>query len=141
MSLSHEQFHREESLQPGSNRSFGLVIGGAFLVLAAAKLWHHSHLGFVWLALAALFAAAALMAPQSLAPLNRIWFRFGLLLHKVVNPVVMGLIFFGAVLPIGLLMRLCGQRPIPSGFDRDAASYWVPRRDPTPPPGAMVKQY
>lgn len=141
MSGSHEQFHREETQQPGSNRSFGLVIGGAFLILGTARLWHGSRLGLVFLGVAVLFAAAALLAPQILAPLNRVWFRFGLLLHRIVNPIVMGLIFFGAVLPIGLLMRAFGQRPIPLGFDRSAASYWIPRRERTPAPGSMVKQY
>jgi hypothetical protein len=141
MSSSHEQFHREESAAPGSNRSFGLVMGGVFLILSLVKFWTGSVFGFAWLAAAVLFAGAAVLAPQVLAPLNRVWFRFGLLLHKIVNPVVMGLIFFGAMLPIGLLMRLFGQRPIPLKFDRDAKSYWVPRTVRTPPPGSMVKQY
>jgi hypothetical protein len=141
MSASHEQFHREETHAPGSNRSFGLVIGGAMAILSLAKFWAGSVFGFVWLALAALLVAAAVIAPHLLAPLNRIWFRFGLLLHKVVSPLVMALIFFGAVLPIGLLMRLFGQRPIPLKFDRAAKSYWVPRSSQTPPPGSMVKQY
>ncbi len=141
MSSSHEQLHRDETLQPGSNRSFGLVIGGAFLALAVIKLWHGSRFGLLWLGLAALFVAAAFAAPDRLAPLNRLWFRFGLLLHRVVNPVVMGLIFFGAVMPIGLLMRLFGQRPIPLRFDREAKSYWIARGERTPRRGSMVKQY
>ena len=141
MSTSHEQFQRDEAVQPGSDRSFGLVIGGVFLVLSLLKLWAGSALGWLWLALAALFVGAALISPRVLAPLNRIWFRFGLLLHKVVSPLVMALIFFGAVTPIGLLMRACGQRPIALRGDRAATSYWLPRREGTPAPGSMVKQY
>ncbi len=141
MSSSHEQFHREEAVQAGSNRSFGLIIGGVFLVLSVVKLWTGSRYGFIFLTLAGVFVAAALAAPRLLGPLNQVWFRFGLLLHKVVSPLVMTLIFFGAILPTGFLMRVCGKRPIPLGFDRDAKSYWLPRTTRTPAPGSMVKQY
>ena len=55
------------------------------------------------------FLAATLFYPAALKPLNRLWLRFGLLLHKVVNPIVMGFVFFGAVLPTGLIMRALGK--------------------------------
>jgi hypothetical protein len=139
---SHETFDREESLKPGSERSFGIVMAAAFVVLAGWKLWSGSAVwAAAWAVLALAFAALALVAPRLLAPLNLLWFRFGLLLHKVMTPLVMGLLFFAVVMPIGLLMRLVGQRPLALGFDRAATSYWSERPDPARYPHSMKKQY
>ena len=114
----------------------------AFLALAAWKLWSASPIwAAVSTALAFAFGSLALAASQLLAPLNLLWFRFGLLLHRIMSPLVMGLLFFAVVMPIGLLMRLFGQRPLALGFDRTATSYWSLRTDPMSQPGSMKKQY
>ena len=139
--MSAENYEREEVAKPGSERSFGAVMAGVFALIAALKFWFGSPPWWPWLTVAAIFAAAALLYPLALRPLNLIWFRFGLLLHRIVSPVVMGLMFFGAVLPVGLLMRLFGNRPLTPGFDRDAKSYWITRRDGTPAAGAMKNQF
>jgi Saxitoxin biosynthesis operon protein SxtJ len=139
---SHESLDREREAKLGSNRGFGLVMAGAGAVLALLALWSGR---FAWTALwasaASGFALVAYAAPDRLALLNRAWFRFGLLLHRVISPVVMGLMFFGVVTPIGLLMRLFGRRPLALGFDRDAQSYWIRRTDGAFAPGSMRKQY
>ena len=70
--------------------------------------------------------------PATLKPLNRMWFKFGLLLHKVVNPIVMALVFFGTVLPTGLIMRALGKDPLRLKWQPDANSYWIERRPPGP---------
>lgn len=137
----HDTLTREEKLEPGSPRGFGLVMAGFFAVVAGFSLWNGSpNVWRIWLPLAAGFALAAWLVPSALRPLNHVWFRFGLLLHKVVSPLVMALIFFGAVLPVGALMRLFGKRPLAPGFDRAAETYWTVRpRDAQP--GPMSKQY
>ena len=112
-----------------------------FAAIAGWGLWSASPRWWIWLAIAAAFATAAWLHPSSLRPLNYLWFRFGLLLHRIVSPLVMAVMFFGAVMPIGLLMRLFGNRPLTPTFEPNAASYWVPRRDGTPPPGSMKNQY
>ena len=89
----------------------------------------------------ALFLAAALLAPRVLAPLNQLWLRFGLLLHKVVSPVVLSLVFFSTVTPIGLLLRRLGKDPLRLRFDPDAPTYWIERRPPGPSGDSMPKQY
>lgn len=110
-----------------------------FALLTVFSLWHASWgRAAAWAAVSACFAGAALLAPQVLQPLNRLWFRLGLLLHAVVNPLLLGAMFFVVMTPIGLLMRLLGKRPIPMAFDRGAGTYWVQR---TTPPGPMTKQY
>jgi hypothetical protein len=139
---SHENLGREDELKPGSNRGFGLTMAAAFAVLAGAALWFGSPVwAAVWAVLAAAFAGFALAAPALLSPVNLLWFRLGLLLHRIVSPLVMALLFFAFITPIGLLMRLFGQRPLALGFDRAAASYWIPRAERAPAPGSMRKQY
>jgi hypothetical protein len=73
-----------------------------------------------------------------LAPLNRLWFRFGLLLGKIVTPIVMLLVFVLTVVPTGIVMRLLGKDPLRRKFDKSASSYWVSR---DAPPGPMRNQF
>ena len=141
MSGSHERFDRTESAIRGSDRAFGITIAVVLAIVGGAKLWFGSSYPVVWLGVSIAFLAASLVRPQLLAPLNRLWFRFGLLLHRVVSPLMMALIFFGAVTPIAALMRLLGRRPIPMSFDRKAPSYWLPRADRIARRGSMIKQY
>src|SRR6202163_3128463 len=106
---SHEVFVRDEKVAPGSDRSFGLVMALALAVVTALNAWHSGRL-WPWTGgLAALFVAAALLRPALLHPLNLIWLKFGLLLHRLVNPIVMALLFYGTVLPTGLVMRMMGR--------------------------------
>ncbi len=135
----HEDLGRNDAPKPSSDRGFGLVFAAVFAVVAlwpilgaeAPRLWA--------LALAAAFLAVALAAPRRLAPLNRLWTRFGLLLSRVMNPLVLGLLFFVVVTPMGLVMRALGKDPLRRRLDRSAASYWI-RRDP-PGPAPMSRQF
>lgn len=135
----HENVSRR-SVEIGSNRSFGVVMGVACLALAGFGVWVGSAYWPIWAGAAAVFGSLALLWPRLLSPLNRLWFWFGLALHKVVNPVVMGVLFFGVIMPVGLLMRLIGKRPIGFEFEPDRSSYWM-RRGNALQPGSMTKQY
>lgn len=90
---------------------------------------------------AAGFLAAALFHPGWLRSLNRLWFRFGMLLHAVVNPLIMALVFFVAVAPIGLLMRVLGKDPLRLKREPTAKSYWIERRPPGPEPDSLRNQF
>jgi hypothetical protein len=83
----------------------------------------------------------AVVRPGLLAPLNRLWLRVGLLLQRVVNPVVMGAMFYGVITPFGLAMRAAGWDPLRKRFDPLAQSYWIERRPPGPPPDTMSNQF
>jgi hypothetical protein len=138
---SHEVFVRDEKVVTGSDRSFGLVMALALAAVTALNGWHSGKL-WPWTGgLAALFVAAALLRPSVLHPLNLVWLRFGLLLHKVVNPVVMALLFYGTVLPTGLVMRLMGKDLLRLKRQPDADSYWIVRRPPGPSPETMRDQF
>jgi hypothetical protein len=138
---THEVFSRDETIVAGSDRVFGLVMAGAFGLLTALNGWH---LGQIWPwtgGIAALFLAAALVRPALLNPLNRLWLKFGLLLHSVVNPVIMGLLFYGTVLPTGLVMRALGKDLLRLKRQPDAESYWIVRAPPGPAPETMKDQF
>ena len=109
MNGTHENFSRDEAITVGSDRSFGIVMSGGFSVLALLNGWHGGKVWPLMAGVAVLCLAAALLYPAVLNPLNRAWLKFGLLLHRVVSPIVMGLVFFGTVLPTGLIMRAMGK--------------------------------
>jgi hypothetical protein len=135
----HETLSRK-SVEIGSNRSFGVVMAVACLVLSGLGFWAGSTYWPIWAGAAAAFGGLAFLRPRLLSPLNRVWFRFGLALHKIVNPVVMGVLFFGVITPVGVLMRLTGKRTIGFEFEPDHSSYWV-KRSSALQPGSMTKQY
>jgi len=136
----HESLSCGRTVEIGSSRSFGLVMGAACLVIAGIGFWAGSAYWFVWAGTAVALGGLAWLWPRVLYPLNRLWFWFGLALHKVVNPVVMGVLFFAVVTPISILMRLVGKRPLALEFEPDASNYWV-QRGSALQPGPMTKQY
>lgn len=138
---THEEFSRDDTMIAGSDRSFGIVTAAAIVVLTLLNDWHSGRL-WPWTAgLAGLFLAAALLYPKALSPLNRAWLKFGLLLHKVVNPIVMGLLFYGTVLPTGIVMRAMGKDLLRLKRQPKADSYWIVRRPPGPAPETMKDQF
>jgi len=139
---THERIARQEEVAGSSNRSFGFVFAGFFALLTLLKLWRGwSEWGWVFLGLGLAFAAAALLAPAILAPLNRLWLKLGLLLHKVVTPIIMGLLFYGVVTPMGVMMRLLGKDLLRLKRDPAATTYWIERQPPGPAPDTMKNQF
>lgn len=125
-------------IKMGSERSFGLVFAGVFAAAALLPLTH-GHSARLWaLPVAALFLGFALIRPALLAPLNRLWFRFGLALGKVMTPVMMGLLFVIAVIPTALAMKLLRKDPLQRYLSADAATYWERRERQ---PGPMREQF
>jgi hypothetical protein len=125
----------------GSDRSFGLVFAGFFALIALFPAVHGAPIRWWALIVTAVFAIVALAAPHLLHPLNRAWFALGMLLHHVVNPVVMALMFYGAILPMSLLLRWLGKDILRLQREPDAATYWIAREPPAPAPDSMKKQF
>jgi hypothetical protein len=138
---THEVFSRDESIVGGSDRSFGIVMAGALTAVTLLNAWHTGRL-WPWTGgLAALFLATAWLRPAILNPLNRIWLKFGLMLHSIVNPVVMALLFYGTVLPTGLVARAMGKDLLRLKRKPDAESYWIVREPAGPSPETMKDQF
>ena len=138
---THESFREGDAVKGSSNRSFGIVFAVVFAIIGLFPLIGGSSVRWWSLIVAGVFLALAFAAPKLLSPLNRLWMRFGLLLHRIVNPLVMALLFFLVVTPIALLMRLFGKRPLHLETEPDAESYWIPRDPPGPEPETMKQQF
>jgi saxitoxin biosynthesis operon SxtJ-like protein len=139
--VTHEDFSRKEDIKPSSDRSFGLVIATVFLLITFWPLIRGEPVRWWALAVAGVFLALAVTWTAALAPLNKCWTKLGLLLYRVVSPIVLGLLFYMTVAPIALVMRLLGKDPLRLRRDPDAASYWIDRTPPGPAPESMKNQF
>ena len=137
----HEDFGREDGPKPGSERSFGIVFAVVFAIIGLWPLWDGGPVRIWALAGAGIFLAAGLFTPPLLRPLNRLWFLFGMALHKVISPLVMGFLFYLTVTPIALIMRAIGKDPLHRQFDPQAKSYWIVRDPAGPAPETMRRQF
>jgi hypothetical protein len=137
----HESFSRSDEDAQSSERSFGIVFAALFALLGVYNLVTAGGQWIVWMALAALFLVLACFWTTPLRPLASLWHRFGLLLFRVVNPVIMAVLYFVAIVPMGLIMRLAGKDPLQLKLDRECPSYWVHRQPPGPPGQAMKNQF
>lgn len=138
---THEFFQTRFEVRRGSDRSFGAVIAAFFCLLGLWPLLHLQTPHWWWLAAAVVVLILALGLPIALRPFNLVWFRLGLLLHKVMTPLMMGLLFYSTVTPVGLLMRLFGKHPLPLKPDPAASSYWIVRDPPGPTSESMKHQF
>jgi hypothetical protein len=137
----HEDLSRGKTVEGSSDRSFGLTIGAFCILAGGIRVWSGGAAAVYWLAAGALLLTLAITAPRTLRLPNRLWFRFGLVLYRVVNPLVMGLLFFLVLTPLALAMRLAGRRPLQLGSEPDSPSYWIERRPPGPEPETMRRQF
>ena len=137
----HEDIRREHKIEGSSDRSFGLVFAGVFTIVAALNAWRGGAAWPWWLGGAAAFAAVALAYPAALGPANRAWLKLGLLMFKVVNPIVMLVLYVVTIVPIGLIMRATGRDPLRLRLDRESGSYWILREPPGPAPASMKNQF
>jgi hypothetical protein len=139
--MAHENLVREQHVEPSSDRAFGLVVAGVFLLVALGPL-RHGHAPRWWaFAVATVFALIALLQPVLLARLNLLWRKLGLLLGKVVSPIALAILFYGVITPLAVVMRLTGKDPLRLKLDPDADTYWISRNPPGPPPNSMNNQF
>lgn len=137
----HEDLDRTHEVKRGSERGFGLVFAAVFALVGLWPLTGDGPPRWWALATAGGFAVVALAAPAVLAPLNRRGFGIGLPLRRVVDPIVMGIVFYAAVTPTALVMRLLGKDLLERRFDPKAETYWIQRDPPGPAPETMRNQF
>jgi hypothetical protein len=118
-----------DDIKISSNRSFGIVFFVVFLLIALYPIINEGELRIWSLIISINFLILGLLNSKILAPLNKIWFKFGIFLGKIVSPLVMGIIFFLVVTPIGLIMRLLGKDVLNLRYNK-SKSYWIEKNGP-----------
>ena len=113
----------------GSNRSFGVVFFVVFFVIAFYPLTYQGDIRKWSIIISLIFLILSLLNSKLLTPLNKLWFKFGIFLGKIISPLIMGMIFFIVVTPIGLLMRLLKKDILKLKFNKKN-SYWIEKTDP-----------
>jgi hypothetical protein len=127
MSATHEDFARKSTHRGPSDRNFGLVFTAAFLFFGLWPIRHGRALRPWCLAVSAVLLLITIIRPSLLHLPNRLWVQLGLLLGKVVNPIVTGLLFYVVFTPCGLILRLMGKDLLHLHRELEAKTYWIPR--------------
>jgi hypothetical protein len=138
---THEELTRKHEVRGSSNRTFGFVFAAFFLLLSLAPLRKHGAVRGWGLMVSGAFLILAIGRPLWLQPWNRAWTRLGLLLNRVVSPVVMAVLFFFVFTPVAFIVRLLGKDPLRLALNAQAHTYWIERVPPGPAPGSMSNQF
>ena len=118
-----------DEIKISSNRSFGIVFFIVFLLIALYPLLKDNDLRIWSLVISFIFLILGLTNSKILTPLNRLWFKFGLLLGRFISPIIMGIIFFVVVTPIGIIMRLLNKDLLNLKYNKKE-SYWINKSGP-----------
>lgn len=138
---SHEPLKSHRNINVGSNKKFGFTFSFVFFVLSVLPWLLHGNPVKYWaLIISIVFLLVTLFAENFLEPLNKIWFKFGQLLHSVVSPLIMGVLFYCVFTPIGFILRLTGKDILNLKFNANE-SYWILRDPPGPEKGSMDNQF
>ena len=118
-----------DDIKISSNRSFGIVFFVVFLIIAIYPLSHGGDIRIWSTIISFIFLVLGLLNSSILTPLNKIWFKFGIFLGKIISPLIMGIIFFLVVTPIGLIMRIFGKDILNLKYNKNQ-SYWIEKNGP-----------
>ena len=119
----------KEKVKINSNKSFGLVFFVVFFLIALYPLVNNQNIRFWSLSISFVFLILGLMNSKILTPLNKLWFKLGIFLGKIISPFIMGMIFFLVVTPIGFIMRILGKDLLNLKYNHNK-SYWIEKNEP-----------
>ena len=119
----------QNDIKIGSNRSFGIVFFVVFLIISIYPMLNTENIRIWSLIISFIFLVLGLLNSKLLNPLNKIWFKFGLLLGKIISPIIMGVIYFFVVTPIALLMKLLQKDLLNLKFNKNK-TYWIEKSGP-----------
>ena len=128
----------KSKIKMSSNRNFGLVFFVVFLILGFWPIINGGEIRIWLVTVSLIFLVLGMMKSKLLTPLNKLWFKFGMILGAIVAPVVMGAVFFLVVTPIGIVMRIMGKDLINKKHDKKKETYWITRKISI---GSMKRQF
>ncbi|MFL2932176.1 MAG: SxtJ family membrane protein [bacterium] len=116
------------SVKQGSERNFGIVFSVVFLFFSFYPNFSYEKIRLWSLVVSVLFFLISIFQPSILKSLNFLWFKFGILLGRIISPIIMALVFVFAIIPTGIIIRLMGKDPLQRKFLKNKNSYWIPRK-------------
>ena len=125
-------------IKMSSNRNFGLLFFFVFLIVSLWPLTFGDSIRIWSLIISIIFLILGLMNSKLLTPLNKLWFKLGIILGAIVAPLVLGIVFFLVLTPIGLVMRIIGKDLLNKKYDKKKRTYWI-KRDTSI--GTMKRQF
>lgn len=138
---THEDFSRIHEVRLSSDRVFGLVFTGFFLLIGLYPLRHRAPIRLWALVAAGVILLISLTFPRLLRPFNQLWTALGILLNKIVSPIATAVPFFLIFTPMAYLLRWLGKDILRLQMDKSAKSYWIPREPPGPDPKSMANSF
>jgi membrane glycosyltransferase len=138
---THEDFSRGQVVKQSGLRAFGAVFVVAFALVGLWPLWSQGGMRVWALVVALVLLAVTLVAPALLALPNKLWMRFGALLHRIVSPIVLAFMFYVVVTPIGMLKRAVSRGDFTWRRGGSADTYWKRRDPPGPKPDSLTHQF
>jgi len=118
-----------DDIKISSNKSFGIVFFIFFLLISLYPLLNNENIRLWSLFISIIFLILGILKSSLLSPFNKLWFKFGMLLGKIISPIIMGFIFFLVVTPTGLIIRLLGKDVLNLKYNDDK-SYWIKKTGP-----------
>jgi hypothetical protein len=140
----HENYRDKEPTEAGSDRAFGCTVGSILMVIGATKAFVAAAvppIACLIFVAGAVLLLLGIVAPFRLSTLNRLWLKVGAAIAKVVNPIILVLLFFLVVTPMAVVMRIVGKRPLRLAADRSADTYWIEREPPADGASSMRRQF
>ena len=128
----------KSNIKMGSNRSFGLVFFVVFLILGLWPVKSGGEINILLILVSLVFLFLAITKSKFLTPLNKLWFKFGIKLGAIIAPIVMGVVFFLVVTPIGIMMKIIGKDLINKKINKNIKTYWLNRKKAV---GSMKRQF
>ena len=130
--------NNKSNINMGSNRSFGLVFFVVFLILGLWPVKSGGEINILFILISFIFLFLAITKSKFLTPLNKLWFKFGIKLGAIIAPIVMGVVFFLVVTPIGIMMKIIGKDLINKKINKNIKTYWLNRKKAV---GSMKRQF
>lgn len=137
----HESLISEGPPPSSSDRSFGFLFAAVCAAIAVFAIWEGRSSALWWVIAASVFCVVALLAAPVLGPFNRAWRWFSLQLSRIVNPIIMGVVFFAVLTPIAIVMRCAGRDPLRLRLEPAKTSYWLDRSLPGERQSSMTDQF
>ena len=125
-----------------TDRVFGFVFAIVFLLISLFPLFSGQSIWWTAIIISFAFVLTGLAAPKILSPLNRLWTKFGFLLHKITSPIILGIMFFLVITPMGIIMRVLRKNdPLKMTIDHQCQTYWIERTPPGPHHDSFTDQF